>query len=138
MAFRTLTFSSRMDSLSVRTGGSKKQERQRRQLKAETGYATQAVLAWRKAEQAFHQWESDEAIFEQIREALRPFTALGELNSRQRAEQRVKELLPLLSGEQCGKFSRALLRPETYAYVDRLQAKVEASPLSAEVKEAAA
>src|SRR6185436_9048115 len=40
----------------------KKQRRQRRRMKAETGYATQAVLAWRRAEQAFHQWENDEAI----------------------------------------------------------------------------
>jgi hypothetical protein len=114
----------------------KKQERQRRRMKAETGYATQAVLAWRRAEQAFHQWESDEAVFEQIRAALQPFTEEGGLNSRQRAEQKVKELLPLLSGEQWGKFERALCREESYAYLDRLHAKVEALPLSAEVKEA--
>ena len=54
-------------------------------MKAETGYATQAVLAWRRAEQAFHQWENDETVLEQIREALQPFTPEGELNSRQRA-----------------------------------------------------
>jgi hypothetical protein len=112
----------------------KKQERQRRRMKAETGYATQAVLAWRRAEQAFHQWESDEATFEQIRQALGPFTVEGELNSRQRAEQRVKELLAGLSGDQWDKFSRALLRPESYSYPDRLQAKVESLPVSAEVK----
>src|SRR5215207_9942641 len=52
----------------------KRQRRQRRRMKAEAGYATQAVLAWRKAEQAFHRWENDEAVLEQIREALRPFT----------------------------------------------------------------
>ena len=86
----------------------KKQARQRRRMKAETGYATQAVLAWRKAEQAFHQWESDEAVLEQIRQALRPFTPEGELNSRQRAEQSVKELSGRLSGEQWDKFKRAL------------------------------
>jgi hypothetical protein len=115
----------------------KKQRRQRRRMKAETGYATQAVLAWRRAEQAFHQWESDEAVLEQVRLALQPFTPEGELNSRQHAEQRVKELLPLLSGEeQWGKFSRALLRPESYAYLDRLRAKVEALPVSAEVRDA--
>jgi hypothetical protein len=114
----------------------KKQRRQRRRMKAETGYATQAVLAWRRAEQAFHQWQSDESIFEQIREALQPFTPEGELNSRQRAEQRVKELLARLPGEQWDKFRRALLRPESYSYLDRLQAKVEALPVSAEVKEA--
>lgn len=114
----------------------KKQERQRRQLESESGYATQAVLAWRKAEQAFEQWESDEAVFEQIRVALRPFTPEGELNTRQRAEQRIKELLPRLSGKQWDKFARALQCRESYAYLDRLQAKVEALPVSAEVREA--
>lgn len=114
----------------------KRQRRQRRRMKAETGYATQAVLAWRRAEQAFHQWESDEAVLEQIRLALQPFTPEGELNSRQRAEQKVKELLPLLSGEQWGKFQRALCREESYAYLDRLHSKVEALPVGPEVKEA--
>jgi hypothetical protein len=115
----------------------KRQARQRRRMKAETGYATQAVLAWRRAEQAFHQWENDETVLEQIRLALQPFTPEGELNSRQRAEQKVKELLPRLSGgEQWGKFERALRREESYAYLDRLHAKVEALPVSAEVKEA--
>lgn len=114
----------------------RKQTRQRRQFKAETGYATQAVLAWRKAEQAFHQWESDESVFEQIRVALQPFTAEGELNSRHTAEQRIKELMPRLSGDQWDKFKRALCRPESYSYLDRLQAKVEALPVSQEVREA--
>jgi hypothetical protein len=114
----------------------KKQERQRRQIKAESGYATVAVLAWRKAEQAFHQWESDEAVFEQIRLALQPFTAEGGLNSRQQAEQRVAQLSARLSGEQWGKFGRALARPESYGYLDRLQAKVETLPVSAPVREA--
>jgi hypothetical protein len=55
----------------------KKQARQRRRMKAEAGYATQAVPAWRRAEQAFRQWENGEAVFEQIRQALRPFTPKG-------------------------------------------------------------
>lgn len=114
----------------------KKQRQQRRRMKAETGYATQAVLAWRKAEQAFHQWESDETVFEQIRVAFGPLTPEGELNSRQRAERSVKELSQRLSGEHWDKFKRALARPESYAYLDRLQAKVEALQLSQEVKEA--
>jgi hypothetical protein len=41
-----------------------------------------------------------------------------------------------LSGGQRDKFKRALARPESYAYLDRLQAKAEASPVSAEVREA--
>jgi hypothetical protein len=47
-----------------------------------------------------------------------------------------RELLPRLQGEQWDKFKRALLRPESYAYLDRLHNKVEALPLSAEVKAA--
>jgi hypothetical protein len=114
----------------------KKRRRQRRRMKAETGYATQAVLAWRRAEQAFHQWENDETVLEQILEALQPFTASGGLNSRERAEQSVTELSQRLSGEHWDKFKRALARPESYAYLGRLQARVEALPVSAEVKEA--
>lgn len=114
----------------------KRQRRQRRRMKAETGYATQAVLAWRRAEQAFHQWENDEAILEQIREALQPFTPEGELNSRQRAEQTVNGLSGRLSGENWDKFKRMLARPESYSYLDRLHSKVEALPVNAEVKEA--
>jgi hypothetical protein len=114
----------------------KRQRRQRRRMKAETGYATQTVLAWRRAEQAFHQWENDEAVLGQIREALRPFTASGELNSRERAEQSVGELSGRLSGEHWDKFKRMLARPESYAYLDRLHSKAEALPVSAEVREA--
>jgi hypothetical protein len=114
----------------------KNQERQRRKIESEQGYATAAVLAWRRAEQAFHQWENDEAVLEQIREALGPFTPDGELNSRERAERSVSELSERLSGEHWDKFKRALMRPESYAYLDRLHSKVEALPVSAEVKEA--
>jgi hypothetical protein len=114
----------------------RRQRRQRRRMKAETGYATQAVLAWRRAEQAFHQWENDEAVLLQIREALGPFTPEGELNSRQRAEQIVSGLSEQLSGEQWDKFKRMLARPESYAYLDRLHSKVEALPVSEEVREA--
>jgi hypothetical protein len=112
----------------------KKEARQDHKGKARTGYATQAVLKWQKAEQAFHHWENAQHAFEQIRLALQPFTAEGELNSRQRAVQAVAAALPMLSGEHWDKFKRLLLRPETYAYLDRLHGKIEASPLSQEVR----
>jgi len=54
-----------------------KEAKQRRQGQARTGYATQAVLKWQKAEEAFHRWEDAERAFEQIRQALRPFTVQG-------------------------------------------------------------
>jgi len=114
----------------------KKVARQDRHGQARTGYATQAVLKWQKAEAAFHEWERVERILGQIRQALRPFTALGELTSRERAVAAVEELAAQLDGEQWDKFKRALRQPETYAYMDRLKAKIEALPVSPEVREA--
>jgi hypothetical protein len=115
----------------------KKVLRQERQGRARTGYQTQAVLSWQKAEQAFQQWETAEGAFEQIRQALRPFTPQGELNSRQKAEQAVEALLPPLLGEQWDKFKRLLRRRETYSYLDRLEVQIQALPVSEEVREAA-
>lgn len=114
----------------------KKVDQKDRQGQARTGYATQAALKWQKAEQAFHQWENAEQAFEQIRCALLPFTPEGDLNSRDKARQRVEQLLPQLPGEHWDKFTRQVRRRETYAYLDRLQETIEALPVSPEVKEA--
>lgn len=114
----------------------KKVARQDRQGQALTGYATQAVLKWQKAEQAFHQWEIAEWAFGQIRETLLPFTPQGELNTRQKARQRVEQLLPRLPGEHWDKFKRQVGRRETYTYLDRLTETIEALPVSPEVREA--
>jgi hypothetical protein len=114
----------------------KKVARQDRQGQALTGYATQAVLKWKKAESAFHEWERVEGILQQIRQALLPFTAEGELNSRERAVAAVEALAAQLPGEQFDKFKRQLRQPETYTYLDRLKGKIEELPASEEVREA--
>jgi hypothetical protein len=114
----------------------KKVARQDRQGQALTGYATQAVLKWQKAEAAFHEWERVERVLEQIRQALLPFTAAGELNSRERAAAAVELLALQLHGEHWDKFKRQLRQPETYTYLDRLQGRIEALPVSQEVREA--
>ena len=49
-----------------------KEFQQDRQGQALTGYATQAVLKWQRAEAAFHQWEKEEGILKQIRQELQP------------------------------------------------------------------
>ena len=114
----------------------KKLARQGRHGQARTGYATQSALKWRKAEQAFHQWEAAEATFERIRQALRPFTPQGELSSRERAVAAVEALLPQLPGEHFDKFKRLLGRPETYTYLDRLHGQIEMSAAAPEVRQA--
>src|SRR5262249_27042855 len=95
-----------------------------------------AVLQWKKAEAAFHQWEREEGVLGQIRQALLPFTAEGELNSRQRAAAVVEALAQQLQGEQWDKFKRQLRQPETYAYLDRLKGKIDELPVPQEVREA--
>jgi len=114
----------------------RKVARQDRQGQARSGYATQAALKWQKAEAAFHEWESAERVLGQIRQALLPFTPEGELNSRGRAVAAVEALAAQLPGEQWDKFKRQLRQPETYTYLDRLQSKIEALPVAAEVREA--
>jgi hypothetical protein len=114
----------------------KKVARQNRQGQALTGYATQSVLKWHKAEEAFHQWDNAEQAFKQVGAALRPFTPEGELNSREKAQQKVEALLPVLQGQQWDKFKRLLQRPETYSYLDRLQGKIEELAVPQAVKEA--
>jgi hypothetical protein len=110
--------------------------KRKRHGRAKTGYQTQAALKWRKAEEAFHRWEDAEGALEQIRQALRPFTPQGELNTREKAEQAIDAVLPRLVGEHWGKFERMLRQRQTYAYLDRLGSRIEALPVSAEVKEA--
>ena len=114
----------------------KKVARQDRQGRARTGYATVAVLAWQKAERAFHQWENAERAFEQVRQALSPWAPEGEVNTSQKARERVEELLPGLPEEHFDKFKRQVRRRETYTYLDKLTETIEASPVSPEVREA--
>jgi hypothetical protein len=114
----------------------KKVARQDRQGKALTGYATQAALKWHKAEAAFREWERVEQVLEQIQQTLRPFTVEGELSCREQVVATVEALASQLQGEQWDKFKRQLQQPETYTYLDRLQGKIEALPVSAEVREA--
>ena len=114
----------------------KKVSQQDRQGRARTGYATQAVLKWKKAEAAFDEWERDESLLGQIRQTLLPFTAEGELNSRERAVATVEGLAAQLQGKQWDKFKRQLRQPETYTYVDRLKGKIDNLGVQKEVKEA--
>jgi hypothetical protein len=114
----------------------KKVTGQDRQGQSLAGYATQAVLKWRRAEVAFHQWEAAEQALEQIRQALRPFTLDGELNTPAKATQAVEALLPALTGGHWDKFKRLVRAPQTYAFLDRLHGQIDRLAVPTEVKEA--
>src|SRR5262249_8471036 len=82
----------------------KKVRKRHRHGQAKTGYKTQAVLKWQKAEETFHQWEDAERAVEEIRLALRPFTPQGELNTREKAQQAIEAVLAKLAAEHFDKF----------------------------------
>jgi hypothetical protein len=114
----------------------KKVARQDRQGQSLAGYQTSATIKWQKAEEAFQEWSVSEEALSQIQEALRPFTPEGELNTRERAEERVRGLLGQLKGQEWAKFKRAAQQPETYTYLDRLNKEIAGLRISAEVREA--
>ena len=51
-----------------------------------TGVATQASRCWQEAEAAMDRWTAAEAAWKKVEPALQPFTAAGDLNTRERAQ----------------------------------------------------
>jgi hypothetical protein len=90
-----------------------------------------------KAERAMDQWIEREQVWKQVKAALLPFTAAGELNTRARAEKRLAELLPRLPDAEFATVKRQLQRPELLTYLDEIQRKLAALELPGEVQQAA-
>src|SRR5207244_6367139 len=93
--------------------------------------------AWKKAEQALDNWQEQERLWHQTKEALQLFTPTGELNTRARAEAVLAETLPQLPDSAFAKTKRQVHKPEMLHYLDRVQQKIAALPLPEEVKQAA-
>ncbi len=90
-----------------------------------------------KAERAMDIWGQQERAWEQAKAALRPFTPEGELNTRARAEAVLAEVLAQLPDAPFASFKRQLQRPEALTYLDEIQRKLTALPVTAEVRNAA-
>lgn len=99
--------------------------------------AARARGVWQMAERAMNYWSKIERLWQQTKEALPLFTAEGELNTRQRAEAVLAEILPQLPDQGFAKSKRALRQPEMLRYLDRLHEQLQALPFSPEVKQAA-
>lgn len=108
-----------------------------RQGQSRTGAAVRARQAWKKAEQAMDTWQEREQLWQKTKQALQLFTPDGELNTRQQAEAVLAETLPQLPDSDFAKTKRQLQEPEMLNYLDRVQEKLTALPLAAEVKAAA-
>lgn len=90
-----------------------------------------------KAERAMDLWGERERVWRQVKAALQPFTAAGELNTRAQAEGRLAELLPQLPDAEFAAAKRQLQRPEVLTYLDEIQRKLAALDVPAEVRQAA-
>lgn len=108
-----------------------------RQGHKRTGPAVRASFAWKKAEKAMDDWQAQERLWHQTKEALQLFTPTGELNTRTRAEAVLAETLPPLPDSAFAKTKRQLHKPEMLNYLDRVAQKIAVLPFSPEVKEAA-
>jgi hypothetical protein len=108
-----------------------------RQGHKRTGPAVRASFAWKKAEKAMDDWQTQEQAWHKTKQALRLFTPTGELNTRARAEAVLAETLPQLPDSAFTKTKRQLRQPEMLNYLDRVQQKLAALPLPPAVKEAA-
>jgi len=108
-----------------------------RQCSKQTGPATRARMAWKKAEKAMDEWQRTDRFWQQAKEALLPITPDGELNTRAKAEAVLAEALAQLPDSDFTKSKRSLRQPEMLNYLDRMHARLAALPYPKEITEAA-
>jgi hypothetical protein len=124
-------------TLAVAEAAEKKLAACDRQGHKRTGPAVRASFAWKQAEKAMDNWQTQERLWQQTKEALQLFTPTGELNTRARAEAVLAETLPRLSDSAFAKSKRQLQKPEMLNYLDRVQHQITALPFAEAIKEAA-
>jgi hypothetical protein len=115
----------------------KRLERCARRGQKRTGCATVARKHWRAAEAVLDCWSAQEAAWRRLCAVLPLFTPEGALNTRARAARVVEEVLPQLAGEEWAKVRRLLQRPQVFTYLDRVEEKLAALPVAAELRQAA-
>jgi hypothetical protein len=108
----------------------------RRQGRHCGGLVTKANAAWKKASQAFQQYEQGEAGWKQAEPALGVFGPDGRLNDRSWAQQQVALALPLLSGPHWSKVRGLLQAKESFTFLDRLHSQLEQLSVPAAVRDA--
>lgn len=114
-----------------------KYQRLRRHGHSLNGITRQKAAQWRKAEQAFDRWTEQERSWQQVKAALKLVTPAGDLNTPERAAQRVAEAMAALPEADFGPSKRQLQEPATYTYLREVQRQVAQLDVAAEVKDAA-
>jgi hypothetical protein len=108
-----------------------------RQGQNRTGPAVRASFAWKKAEKARDDWQTQERAWQTTKEAFQLFTPTGELNTRARAEAVLAETLKQLPDAAFATTKRQVQKPVMLNYLERVQQKIFALPLPEDVKQAA-
>jgi hypothetical protein len=115
----------------------KKLARRERRGQRRTDCVNRKRACLAQAERAMERWTQLEQVWRQVKEAVQPFTPSGEVNTRQRAEAALAELLPQLPDKEFASFKRQLRRPQALTYLDEMQRRLSALPIAAELKDAA-
>jgi hypothetical protein len=89
------------------------------------GAAVAARGAWKKAAQAFQQYERSEAGWKIAHAALRVFRPEGRLNERSWAKEQIALALPRLSGREWSKVRNYLQAAETLTFLERLHRQLQ-------------
>src|SRR5579883_592016 len=116
----------------------KKRDRVARQGKTTSGTASAAKRAWTRAEAAFQRFSAaDDAWTRLRREVLPLWLPSGQLNTRQRAEAVLAEVLPALQSPEWDKVRRLLRRPGFFTFLDRVSRELDGLPVARELVQAA-
>lgn len=92
--------------------------------------------AWRQAEQALDHWSQQEQVVRRLRQALRPFTASGELQTPEQARTQVQAALAEMDGTGVARVRRGLGRA-AFTFLERAQQQLQALPVAKELVQAA-
>ena len=88
------------------------------------GVAQTAAGAWRRAVEALHDVERQEAAWGRARRALDLFDGSGRLNTRHRALTEIVASLPDLSGAEWSRVRNFLSDPRSTAFLDRMHGQL--------------
>jgi hypothetical protein len=86
-------------------------------------------LRWQQAEAAFDLWAAQHDAFGWLRAALRPFTPAGELKTRAHAKAETTAAVAALTGPEWTRAKRRLAVPQTFTFLDRVHAELQAVPV---------
>lgn len=112
-------------------------EQRRRRCQPLHGYSSAVSRLQREADEALESAVDIETAWQHVRACLELFTPQGELNTAAAARAELEQWLPRLTGSAWAKTVRLLRRPQSLAFLTRLEQKLGELPLDGELKQEA-